>query len=205
MKIGLCIFMVVLLLPLQVRASDAVPDPYTAVKQTTDSLLTDLKKVQPLYKTDPDKFYAEIKQSLAPFIDFDGFARGVMAKYYRRASPAQQQAFADKFQQALIHTYANSLVKFNNQKVEVLPLLEPPKDGRATVNLKIYADDGTIYPVQYSLVLVDGAWKLRNLVINGINIGLQFRGQFSNYMQQYHNNIDKVIANWDVSGAASGN
>ena len=85
-----------------------------------------------------------------------------------------------------------------------MPLQEPPRDGRASVDLKVYGNDGTIYPVQYSLALVDGTWKLRNVVINGINIGLQFRGQFSNYMQQYHNNIDKVIANWDVHAESSG-
>lgn len=204
MKARYFLVMVALLLPLQVIAADSVPDPYTSVKQTTDKLLANLVRVKPLYKTDPDKFYEEIKKSLAPFIDFDGFARGVMARFYRRATPQQREAFADKFQDKLIHTYSNALVKFDNQKVEVLPLQQPPQDGRASVDLKIYGSDGAIYPVEYSLVLKDGTWKLRNLVINGINIGLQFRGQFANYMQEYHNNIDKVIANWDVNAESNG-
>jgi len=194
------LFAIFFFFPLGAFADDATQNPYDAVKQATDQLLAKLVEVQPIYKTDPDKFYAQIQQSLAPFIDFEGFAKGVMAKYYRRANAKQRDEFADKFQQELIHTYANSLVKFNNEKVEVQPLAEPPEDGQATVDLKIYSNDGTIYPVEYSLRMVDGKWKLRNVVINGINIGLQFRSQFANYMQKYHNNIDDVIANWDVNG-----
>lgn len=198
------LFLAVLLLPLQSLANNAPPDPYTTVKQTTDDLLARLDKIKPLYNSDPEKFYSEVQKSLDPFIDFRGFARGVMARFYRRATPKQREEFANKFEGQLIRTYSNALVKFDNKKVEVLPLQQPPQDGRATVDLKIYSKEGTVYPVQYSLVLIDGQWKLRNVAINGINIGLQFRGQFQSYMEQYHDNIDKVIANWDVHAESKG-
>lgn len=196
LKIGM-LFLLVLLVPFGGMA-EPVPDPYVVVKDSTAKLLDRLVEVQPLYKTDPNKFYAEVEKALAPFIDFDGFSRGVMAKYYRRADEEQRAKFAEKFQRELIHTYSNALVEFDNQKVEVLPLEQPAVDGRATVELRIYGSDGVVYPVVYTLALVDGTWKLRNVVINGINIGLQFRSQFANYMQKYRNDISQVIANWNV-------
>ncbi|MCB1691936.1 MAG: ABC transporter substrate-binding protein [Pseudomonadales bacterium] len=193
------LFSLLLLLTLSFTATASdVPDPFTSVQKTTDRLLAKLVEVQPLYEKDPKAFYKEIRTSLEPFIDFDGFARGVMAKYYRLATEEQKQKFAETFQTELIQTYSKALVEFDNQKIEVLPLEEPPKDGRATVQVNVYGKDGTVYPVVYSLVLVEGEWKLRNIVINGINIGLQFRSQFQNYMQKYRNNIDDVIANWNV-------
>lgn len=197
MKTRVWFLVLVMLLPGFAAAQD-VPDPYKAVQDATDQLIAKLKDVQPLYKTDKQKFFSEIKHSLAPFIDFDGFARGVMAKYYRRATPAQREKFAEKFQQELIETYANALVQFDNQKVEVEHPDQPPEDGRATIELKIYGNDGQVYPVSYTLAYVDNAWKLRNVVVNGINIGLQFRSQFANYMQKYHDDIDAVIENWNV-------
>jgi phospholipid transport system substrate-binding protein len=124
-----------------------------------------------------------------------------MAKYYRRASEQQKDRFVSVFQSSLIHTYATALVEFDNQQVVVKESNAPQKDPKkARVNLEVTGNDGTVYPVEYSLVLIDGDWKLRNLVINGINIGLQFRSQFSAYMQQHKNNIDKVIENWKVDG-----
>lgn len=184
-------------MPLGAIAQDA-PDPHETVKEATDKLLNKLAEVKPLYESDREAFYREVEDSLAPFVDFEGFARGVMAKYYRRASDAQRAQFVEKFQNELIRTYSNALVEFDNQKVEVEPLSEAPNDGRATVDIKVYGKDGSIYPVSYTLALIDGNWKLRNVVVDGINIGLQFRSQFSNYMQKYRNDIDKVIDNWDV-------
>ena len=73
----------------------ATPDPKQAVQEATDILLKKLIEVKPLYTEDPKQFYQEIDQALSPFVDFDGFSRGVMAKYYRRASDEQRTAGAE--------------------------------------------------------------------------------------------------------------
>ena len=107
--------------------------------------------------------------------------------------------FAISFREALIKTYAKALVEFDNQEIIVVDPTRPQKvPNKAKVELEVHGKDGTIYPVEYSLVLIDEQWMLRNIVINGINIGLQFRSQFSNYMQQYKNDIDEVINHWSV-------
>ena len=179
----------------------ATPDPYRTVKLTTDELLSRLVEIQPLFTEDEERFYVEVESSLAPFIDFDGFARSVMAKYYRRASQEQAERFQQVFQQGLIRTYSKALVQFDNQKVEILRDSVQIRDegSRASVRLEVYAQDGTVYPVDYDLTLTGGQWKLRNIIINGINVGLQFRSQFSSYMRKHRNDMDAVIANWDVS------
>ncbi len=180
-------------------APDTVaPDPIETVRTATAGLLTKLDEVRPLYDSDKEQFYSEVRASLAPFIDFDGFARGVMAKYYRTATEAQRQEFLARFQDELIRTYASALVEFDNQRVDVLPLAQPPERGRASANIEIHGANGAVYPVTYTLALVDGSWKLRNIIVEGINIGLQFRSQFANYMQRYRGDIDAVIANWNV-------
>ena len=37
---------------------------------------------------------------------------------------------------------------------------------------------------------------MRNVIINGINIGKLFRDQFADAMQRNGNNLDKTIDNW---------
>jgi phospholipid transport system substrate-binding protein len=201
-KIAPVVTTVALMLVSVSARSAEVPDPYTAVQEATDELLAKLREVLPLYESDRDRFYQEVETSLSPFIDFEGFARGVMAKYYRRATDAQKENFTRKFKQQLVQTYANALVEFDNQKVEVTQPQQPPDDGRATIELNIRGSDGQVYVVVYSLALMDDKWKLRNLIIDGINIGYQFRSQFSNYMQKYGNDIDQVVANWNVDDVA---
>ena len=57
---------------------------------------------------------------------------------------------------------------------------------------------GEQYQVQYSLFLNDQQqWKVENLVVEGINIGLVFRNQFAHYMEQF-NDVSKVIESWGI-------
>jgi len=173
---------------------------YESVTESTDVLLKRLVEVQPLYEEDPEQFFAAVQEALAPYIDFEGFAKGVMAKHYRTATDEQREAFLGRFQDALIRTYAAALLEFDNQKVVVVEPTTPQKtDDRATILIEVYSGSGTLYPVHYQLDLQeDGRWLLRNVIINGINIGLQFRSQFNAYMQKYRQDIDLVIQNWEV-------
>ena len=174
-------------------------DPFDAVKQANDVLLSQLNESLALYETDPVAFYKAVDESLGPFVDFTGFSRGVMAKYYKRATKQQQQDFVAVFRKGLIETYSNALVGFDNQQVNVVrPTTPQKKPERPVITIEITGQDGSIYKVDYNLILLDGQWKLRNVVINGINIGLQFRSQFQASMVKNKNNLDDVIAGWSV-------
>ena len=109
--------------------AQAAPDPTESVRTTTRALLERLDKVQSLYKSNPEEFFSEVEDSLAPHVDFEGFSRGVMAKFYRRATEAQRAQFADKFRTSLIRTYAKALVEFDNQRVDVKPGKPSNKPG----------------------------------------------------------------------------
>jgi len=177
----------------------AAPDPKQAVQVATDKLLAKLVAVKVLYTESPGAFFLEIDQSLAPFVDFDGFSRSVMAKYYRRATDQQQRQFVETFRKGLIETYAKALVEFDNQTVVVLePSINPERPDRASIVLEIHGANNRVYLVEYSLVLVGDEWLLRNVVMEGINIGLQFRSQFAASMQKNRNDIDAVIQTWSV-------
>jgi phospholipid transport system substrate-binding protein len=174
-------------------------DPKQAVEETTAALLAKLIEVKPFFESNPNQFFKEVDTALGPFIDFEAFSRGVMAKYYRRANDLQKSRFEDTFRLGLVQTYAKALVEFDNQKVDVMEADSAQhKEGRASIDLLVHGQGGAQYTVNYSLGLVDDVWKLRNITIEGINVGLQFRSQFAAYMQKYNNNIDLVIDNWVV-------
>lgn len=173
--------------------------PDETVRGATNQLLKKLVEITPLYHCDKELFFRRVSSSISPYIDFDGFSRGVMAKYYRVATEEQKAAFASEFRLGLIRTYSSALVEFDNQRVEVTGSdVSDRSPDRATVSLAVHGQDGTIYPLEYAMANVDGQWQVRNVVINGINMGLQFRSQFSAYMQKYSNDIGLVIKNWRV-------
>jgi phospholipid transport system substrate-binding protein len=175
----------------------AAPAAHEVVQQTTTTLLADLKANKELYRTDPGAFYNALNGILGPVVDVDGISRGVMTvRYSRQASPEQMQRFQENFKRSLMQFYGNALLEYNNQDIRVLPVNGRQDPQRTSVNMEIEDGNGAVYPLSYTMVSQDGTWKMRNVVINGINVGKLFRDQFSQAMQDNRNDLDKVIDNW---------
>jgi phospholipid transport system substrate-binding protein len=43
-----------------------------------------------------------------------------------------------------------------------------------------------------------GTWKLRNMIIESVNLGEIYRNQFESAARRYEGDLDQVIANWSV-------
>lgn len=180
-------------LPLLVQAA---PSAHDVVQQTTDQLIGDLKDNKAAYKQTPQGFYDALDRILGPVVDSEGISRSIMTvKFSRKASPEQLQRFEDNFKRSLMQFYGNALLEYDNQNIRVLPAKAEGAD-RASVGMEVSDSKGTVYPVSYTMVQIDGQWMLRNVIINGINIGKLFRDQFADSMQRNGNDLDKTIDGW---------
>jgi phospholipid transport system substrate-binding protein len=166
------------------------------VDRTTKQLLADLASNKDKYKSDPQAFYEALNGIVGPVIDADGISKSIMTvKYSRNATPAQMQRFQENFKRSLIQFYGNALLEYNNQGITVSPAKEEAAD-RTSVDMSVKGNNGAVYPVSYTLVTINNEWKVRNVIINGINIGKLFRDQFADAMQRNGNNLDKTIDGW---------
>ncbi|MGU9851059.1 MlaC/ttg2D family ABC transporter substrate-binding protein [Pseudomonas koreensis] len=166
------------------------------IQDTTNRMLADLSANKEKYKQDPQDFYTALNTIVGPVVDAEGISKSIMTvKYSRKATPAQMQTFQENFKRGLFQFYGNALLEYNNQGITV----DPPKDesgDRTSVGMTVKGNNGAIYPVQYTLEKINGEWKLRNVIINGINIGKLFRDQFADAMQRNGNDLDKTINGW---------
>jgi len=169
---------------------------HEVIQGTTTQLLNDLKANKEQYKANPSAFYDALNGILGPVVDADGISRSIMTvKYSRKATPDQMQRFQENFKRSLMQFYGNALLEYNNQGIVVDPA--KADDGkRASVGMKVTGNNGAVYPVQYTLENIAGEWKVRNVIVNGINIGKLFRDQFADAMQRNGNNLDKTIDGW---------
>jgi len=174
----------------------AAQTPHEVVQSTTNELLGDLKANKEQYKSNPQAFYDALNRILGPVVDADGISKSIMTvKYSRNATPAQMQRFQENFKRSLMQFYGNALLEYNNQGIVVDPA--KADDGkRASVGMKVTGNNGAVYPVQYTLENLGGEWKVRNVIVNGINVGKLFRDQFADAMQRNGNNLDKTIDGW---------
>jgi phospholipid transport system substrate-binding protein len=170
------------------------------VQEISDDVLALIEEARGYAKEDSERFYREFTALLDPAVDFESFARSVMAAHYRSATPEQRQRFADSFKWGLVRTYALALTEFSNGTIRVLPATQPPRNPRLhNVRMEVVTPSGNVYPVQYAMALGrDGAWRVRNIIVNGVNIGLTYRNQFAGAMKDPANggSLDKVIDGW---------
>ena len=182
-------------LPLVANAV-AAPSAHDLVQDTTNRLLADLAANKEKYKKDPNDFYAALNTIVGPVVDAEGISKSIMTvKYSRKATPEQMKTFEENFKKGLFQFYGNALLEYNNQGIVVDPAKDESGD-RTSVGMTVKGSNGAIYPVQYTLEKINGEWKLRNVIINGINIGKLFRDQFADAMSRNGNNLQATIDNW---------
>ena len=189
--------------PPTARGSGAAPAefesaPHQFIADISRSLVVLIDEGRGYAHEDPERFFAAVESLLSPAIDFRGFARRVMAVHYRRASPQQRSRFAETFKWSLIRTYALSLTEFVGGEMVVLPPAGPPRHPtRRNVKMEIRSG-GEVYPVIYTTVLQDGHWRIGNIIMAGVNIGLTYRGQFASMAadNRYQADLDQLIDAW---------
>lgn len=199
------------LLAAQALTAQAIEEDWRAaeqvVQETSDAMLALIEEGRSYAQDDPERFYQAVEGLLSPVVDFRRFAGSVMGKkYYQQASSEQRTRFADSFKWGLVRTYGLALTEFQDGELVVIPATQPPRrPDRVSVNQEIRTSGGQVFPVVYSMARTDdGRWLMRNLIVNGVNLGLTYRSQFQSTAADPANggDLDKVIDAWgDVLAA----
>ena len=146
---------------------------------------------------DEPQLFLGMEVILTPVIDFNTIAKGVMAKFYRKASPKQVKDFRVAFKQSLLNTYSRAVLAFKINDFEIQSnSSSSSKAGRQKIWVKVYAN-GAAYDINYAMKKRQQGWMVTNVTLDGINLGLAFRQQFASAMAKNKGNMDDVIAFWN--------
>ncbi|MDR9438326.1 MAG: ABC transporter substrate-binding protein [Halomonas sp.] len=190
---GLCL----LLMALPLMAAQPEQNPEQMIRDSIDELMTRIEGREDYFADNLDELEAIVDDSLADVADFRYIGASVMGRYFGNATPQQRSRFVETFRKTLIDTYAKGLVTFDYREIRVLENQQASRyEDQASVAMEVVANDGAVYPVSYSLRLDDGHWKVVNVIVNGINLGLTFRNQFDQAMREHNRDYDAVIDNW---------
>ncbi|WP_422821997.1 MlaC/ttg2D family ABC transporter substrate-binding protein [Vreelandella nigrificans] len=171
--------------------------PEALVRENVSSFMAQLKGREDYYAQNLDELKVLVNENLEEVADFRYIGASVMGSYFRNATPEQRSRFANVFRQTLIDTYTRGLVTFDYDELRVLDNQRGQRhEDQASVDMEVVANNGQVYPVSYSLRLSDGEWRVVNVIVNGINLGLTFRNQFDQAMRENNRDYDAVIRGW---------
>lgn len=173
-------------------------DPYVFIDSNAQKMVKVLTKDVDLFESDRQLYENKIKEIFEPMIDFRRVAASVMGKkYYSMASKDERAEFVNIFKDSLLDTYAETLAQWGDSLIST----EFPKSNLnieiKSVEVRQTLDTGSSkYPISYKLRRSDDGWKIVNIIINGVNLGLTFRNQFQALAVTHEENIEITLKNW---------
>lgn len=165
--------------------------PMAVIESAVKQLAEKMDGRQEELASDRDSLYALIDEILLPRFDRKFAAQMVLAKHWRAASEAQRSRFIDAFYQALLRRYADGLLEFEQDQVNVLPFRGDDSKPRAKIKSTVELNDGTKIAVEYELVKRETGWLLFNVVIEGISYIRNFRTELDSEIR--NTSLDAVI------------
>lgn len=190
---------VVLLASFSITVSASWQDAASVIDSSTKQVMT---AIEPHLKSeapseDIDQIVADVESALGGVVDFDYMAKRVMGKYYRRASAEERDEFSVLFKATLLKTYTKALLGFRIQEYRIIePSTDSPKPNKQAVSVVVRSTQGVEYTVVYYMLKQDERWTLVNAAMDGINLRLTFKSQFSGIAQQAKGKVAKAIEIW---------
>jgi phospholipid transport system substrate-binding protein len=198
-----------------VRAELDERGPEQMTQHATSEMLVAIDEAKTYYSEDPERFFAEVDRILLPVVDFQGFARGVMGYYgsvdaYRKLDTAEQKAgfkerikrFDPLLRATMVNSYSKGLLAVKVETIDILPL-EPEMAARieagetAQVIQLVKSPGEEPYEIKYLFKRSrQGEWKVRNVDVDGVDLGKIYRSQFAAAVRDYDGDVDQAIANW---------
>ncbi len=172
-------------------AADAMHPAAALVTQTADKIQAQLRAEREVVSKNPKRVYELVEQIVLPNFDFKSMSASVLGKHWRTASDDQKQRFTQEFKLLLVRTYAKALVDNMDRKITTQPLRAAEGATEVTVRTEIPQQGGFPLPINYSMELKDGAWKVFDVDIDGISMVKNYRSTFANEVKQ--GNVDDLI------------
>ena len=173
-------------------------NPFVFIDTNAQKMADVLVENVELFEKDRSLYEDKIKEIFEPMIDFRRVAASVMGKkYYLMASKTQRAEFVLIFKESLLDNYASTLAQWGDSSITTVFPEEMKSDFDKNIEVKQILDTGTSqYPVSYKVRKTKDGWKIVNIIINGVNLGLTLRNQFQALAISYDEDIEIAIKNW---------
>jgi phospholipid transport system substrate-binding protein len=184
-------FLFAVIAPVSATAAvDEAPD--VLVRRVTGEVLAIIKADKDLQSGNMKKVNELVDTKILPHFNFTRMTALAVGLDWRSASADQKARLAAEFKTLLVRTYANALVSYKNQAIEVKPLKVAANETDVTVRTEVKQTTGQPIPLDYSLQKKDDGWKVYDVVVGGVSLVTNYRDEFKQTVRQ--GGIDGLLA-----------
>jgi len=176
MKVAISLLLVAIFL-LIAPVPPAYASPTEEVKRVVDEVLRivsdpELKRPQ----KEPQRRKA-LKSAIGSIFDYNEMAQRSLATHWKGRTEAERKEFAGLFETLLENSYSAKIESYKNEKIVYLK--ETIDEKYAEVKSKVIVPKGDEYALDYRLMQKGGKWMVYDVVIEGVSLVSNYRGQFN--------------------------
>ncbi|MGZ4968889.1 MAG: MlaC/ttg2D family ABC transporter substrate-binding protein [Methylobacter sp.] len=120
---------------------------------------------------------------VTPHTDFAKIAPLVLGKYWKTATPQEQERFTHEFQTLIIRTYSRAFIEYNDWTIQFTPLDMSDEATKVIVKTQVLQPSLQPVNVDYRMVLSKGEWKVYDIMIEGVSLVTNYRSTFNDEIQ----------------------
>lgn len=166
--------------------------PTNQIQATVDKVIAVLKDPTLKSKEKREERISQLRKIIYARFDFAEMARRSLGSHWRRRTPTERKEFIRIFTDLLERSYVRHIDSYNDEKF--VYLRERLDENYAEVGTKILTSKGEEFSVNYKTHLVDGEWKIYDVVIENISMVNNYRSQFKRVLSKssYEELVQKI-------------
>jgi len=185
---------------LSARAADnSAPD--LLIRQLSLDVLETVKSDKAIQGGDVKKINALVNEKIMPHVDFQRITATAVGRFWRQATPEQQQRLIDEFKVLLVRTYSGALTQIKDQAIAMKPLRAAAEDTEVVVRTEIRGRGADPIQLDYRLEKVGAIWRIYDVNVLGIWLADQYKNSFAQEIGA--NGIDGLIKALAAKNAAA--
>ena len=155
----------------------AAESPRAVVEATTTAVIAVLA-----YKgVSTDEKRRQVEEIVYARVDFETLSRLVLGRSWNQMSEEERVEFQREFKQNISATYGRNVQSYKDERVAIVDDRQEAR-GDWTVRTTIVRHGADDISVDYRLRQTDGAWKIIDVLIEGISLVSNYRSQFQEIM-----------------------
>jgi len=159
--------------------------PNEFVQAVADNALQAVKRDEAVKRGDLERINQLVDELILPYVNFEKTTRLAAGRYWRQASPEQQQALVDAFRGTLVRTYSGALSNVDDvSRINIQPFRGDPNADDVVVRSLVTRSNGPAVGVDYRLENTPEGWKVYDINIENIWLIQNYRNQFAQQIQQ---------------------
>jgi phospholipid transport system substrate-binding protein len=171
------------------HAAETTPD--ALVRQVSSEVIDTVRTDKAIQAGDFQKIISLVDEKILPHLNFKRMTASAVGRYWRQATPQQQERLQDEFKILLVRTYAGALTQVRDHSVVLRPMRSKPEDTEVVVRTQI---KGSGEPIQldYRLEKVEDKWQIYDVNVLGVWLVDNYRSSFAQEISSA--GIDGLIA-----------